>query len=1230
VPVIFLNLFSNNYDPVQVGTLLDSGSHRSFISAALCSKIKHKVISSKHYSITGFNGNKLSGPMDEIECTFFDQVNQKPVVLRFLKLDDLCQHIPNKFKDENFKIDRREIQICLPQKIEAIIGCDNFYKIVCSETLPIDKNLCALKTRCGWTILGVQEDCHTTPLHAFIAVENLPTFPEIALNEFWKSELLDREEELDIESSLDFKRAIQHASGRYEVSFLWKPAKIICNTYENTARQRLRFVLNKLIANNLLQEYDKIIKDYLANDIAEVVSDDEPIGPVRILPHHPVIRSDSTSTKVRSVLDASAKIGKNDLSLNDCLHEGKNFLSNLLGVLLRFRTGKFAMTSDITKAFLQLELNPRDRDAVRFFWFKEHLSNDLPKSPPILYRMKRLPFGIKSSPYLLCSTIREHLKKYAEEYPETVQCLNQNLYMDDFVFTTNKKEDALKLKEESCHILAEMKMELTKWTSNFQQSSAEFKKVLGVSWNNVSDEIKVSFHCKTPITTKRELASFVCSVWDPFGLLSPVLLNFKLYLQQIWRLKLDWDEKLPDKLINLINQHTSNNPDSIFLNRCIISCYPVELHCYVDASSVAYGACLYVKQFNKIGKRLSSNLLIAKSRLAPINGSTIPRLELQAALIGAKLVALAQTELGKNFPVKIFSDSQVVLHWICSTNKIWKTYVQRRVEQIRELTDPHAWEYIPSASNPADVVSRGTTFSELLKFSLWWGSIPENSDCIKTPFNKSELTEISCTAVSMGQREPFILLERFSSWCKAIRVAAYALRFINKCRKVSHFEEEFSVAELNIAENKIIENVQSIYFPLEIQSLKGNQEIQKSSQIYQLNPFFDKKDGLIKVNSRLENSYLPLSEIYPIILPEDPQLDRIVILSYHKSLLHSGISTTLSELRKKYWLCKGRKRVKKVNKSCNLCKRKTSITCQERWASLPKERVNTLDVRPFNFVGIDFFGPIHSKDGKIYVLLITCLQIRAIHLEITTSLETSQCLNALSRFICRRGIPKVIFSDNATTFKAAQPVVHSVYGTSWKFIVERSPSKGGAWERLVQSVKVPLRIVLRSQILPILQLQTWLCKVESVVNLRPLTYISDSCDDLRPITPFDFLNPPSSSTENQPTFCSHHNLVQSFFAKDKILESFFTRWKEEYLKERITTGKRVEGRTLKVGDIVLIDDGKKKEFWPLARIISVNKGRDDRIRSCSLNCKGKVIRRGIDRVYFLDLAGECVEKQKFD
>ena len=97
-----------------------------------------------------------------------------------------------------------------------------------------------------------------------------------------------------------------------------------------------------------------------------------------------------------------------------------------------------------------------------FFWFEEHLSIVLPQSPPIQYRTKRLRFGIKSSPYLLCSSIRKHLQKYVEEYSETVQRLNQNLYMDDFIFTTNHESEALKLKEDSCYIFYEMKMELTK------------------------------------------------------------------------------------------------------------------------------------------------------------------------------------------------------------------------------------------------------------------------------------------------------------------------------------------------------------------------------------------------------------------------------------------------------------------------------------------------------------------------------------------------------------------------------------------------------------------------------------------------------------------------------------------------------------------------------------------------------------------------------------------------
>jgi len=581
--------------------------------------------------------------------------------------------------------------------------------------------------------------------------------------------------------------------------------------------------------------------------------------------------------------------------------------------------------------------------------------------------------------------------------------------------------------------------------------------------------------------------------------------------------------------------------------------------------------------------------------------------------------------------VTLYSDSQVVLHWIKNENKTWKKYVQNRIEQIRQLTDINDWQYIPSSENPADILSRGCSLKELKDKSLWWTGPLEESDSEepalvedakdKELINKSE--EISCCLSLSSRVKPVLELNRFSSWLRAVRVLVQVIRFVKLCRKETLCTASISVEEFKNAEIKLIYNYQRVYFQAEMQNVKANQSIQPKSSIYQLNPVAF-EDGLLRVNTRLKNSLLSVDEIYPLIIPGDRDLERLLIMHFHIKLLHAGIATTLNEIRKRYWVCQGRRRVKSFIKSCNLCKRRSAIPHQERWGDLPKERVDTENISAFNFVGVDFFGPISAQHGKVYVLLITCLQVRAVHLETVLSLETSEFIAAFSRFIARRGRPATIYSDNAKTFKGAEATMSSVYGIKWKYIIERAPNKGGCWERLVQSVKKPLRIILRCQCFSLLQLQTWLCKVEYVVNLRPLTYQTENVEDIRPISPHDFLIPIRNNGTLESQKVCRSTILESLLWRDKYFQEFFARWKTEYLKDRISTGRRTSDRNIEVGEVVLVDNDKKREFWPLARITELIIGRDGKVRSLVLKCKGKTIRRGLNRVFFLDfVAGVC-------
>jgi len=523
LPVVPMQFVSCNSGMESCGALLDTGSHKSFISSELCSRVKHKVIQRQYLSISGFNNSKSEGYFDIVECYCRGSTANEEFKMNFVKFPELYQCPVQTTSNISFTLPSNDVASTCSEPIRVIIGCDNYYRVVTGELVYLKEDLCALKTKSGWILQGaMHSDCQSQCNLINIQSGDLPA---MCLERFWTMELVDDNGPSAPDAINWFENNVSMVDGRYQVRFPWRNDRLMWSTYEDVALQRLKSVVKKLVSLKKLSDYDAIIKDYLSRGIAEKVESDSEETRTRVLPHHPVIKENSQTTKMRIVLDASAKSGKDDNSLNDCMIEGTNFLSNLLGILLRFRKGRYALTADIEKAFLQLSLHPEDRDAVRFWWYSENLDNTLPTSQPQLYRMSRLPFGVKASPFLLCAAIRHHLDSVSQRYPEVVDQLKQSLYMDDLIISTDNFSEAERIARESCSIFSLMQMNLRKWCTNFkingQETERRAGKVFGIVWDIETDELV--FNVKVPeiIETKRQLASVLCAIWDPFGYISP-------------------------------------------------------------------------------------------------------------------------------------------------------------------------------------------------------------------------------------------------------------------------------------------------------------------------------------------------------------------------------------------------------------------------------------------------------------------------------------------------------------------------------------------------------------------------------------------------------------------------------------------------------------------------------------------------------------------------------------
>ena len=182
---------------------------------------------------------------------------------------------------------------------------------------------------------------------------------------------------------------------------------------------------------------------------------------VHYLPHHAVVRQDKQTTKVRVVYDASART--TGPSLNDCLHVGPKLNTKIFDILLRFRVHRIAIIADIEKAFLMISVAPKDRDVLRFVWYKNVFADQLDL---IELRFARVVFGVSSSPFLLNATIRHHLEKHEAAQPDLIKKLLRSLYVDDLASGAEDEEQAFQIFTMSKEILKEAGFNLRKFYSN--------------------------------------------------------------------------------------------------------------------------------------------------------------------------------------------------------------------------------------------------------------------------------------------------------------------------------------------------------------------------------------------------------------------------------------------------------------------------------------------------------------------------------------------------------------------------------------------------------------------------------------------------------------------------------------------------------------------------------------------------------------------------------------------
>ncbi|GFV78761.1 integrase catalytic domain-containing protein [Trichonephila clavipes] len=337
-------------------------------------------------------------------------------------------------------------------------------------------------------------------------------------------------------------------------------------------------------------------------------------------------------------------------------------------------------------------INPDQRKLQRILW-RENMDE-----PIKTFELSTVTYGTTSAPFLATRTLKQLALDEAGNFPLGSSVVMSDMYIDDVLTGAETLLEAKELKNQLINIFAKGDMVLHKWcgnntelievSENYDFSDSSEIKVLGVYWNPKHDcfsfRVKIDLH---ELNTKRDVLSTIARIYDPLGLLGPVVAKAKIFLQKLWMLKIDWTDLLPDTINREWRQFVESLRvvNDININRCIVVEQPevIELHGFSDASQSAYGAVVYCKSITSDGKMLV-HLIASKSRVAPTKQTTIPRLELCAAVLLAKLVHHVKQALKLNVTnTFLWSDSMIVLSWIRKESYQLKTFVANRIATIQ-------------------------------------------------------------------------------------------------------------------------------------------------------------------------------------------------------------------------------------------------------------------------------------------------------------------------------------------------------------------------------------------------------------------------------------------------------------------------------------------------------------------------------------------------------------------
>lgn len=926
----------------------------------------------------------------------------------------------------------------------------------------------AVRTRLGWTLQGPAQELTSrlSPQQCLFTSLRSSNDLYADVEKLWKMDILPYRNEKVLTRSRQDQESIQILQDktlrvdvkgiqRYATPLLRAKGMPCLHAPKEAVLPQLRGIENRLNKNpdQAVAYQEEIVRLQQAGYITKLSP--EQVDHSReswYIPHHLV----EHNGKKRVVFNCSFTYQGHNL--NEYLLPGPPLSPSLLAVLLRFREHSIAISSDIRGMFHQVHLLPEDKPLLRFIW--RDLQRD---QAPDVYEWQVLPFGTTCSPCCATFALQKHVLDHSES-EDTRFSVERSFYVDNCLQSFTSSEIAKDLVDRLRSLLSSGGFDLRQWASNDpsvishlpadarSQSSVQWlseghqdaqESTLGLHWHCSSDTLSYKQRqTDHPLPTMRSIYHILASQYDPIGYIVPFTTRAKVIVQRLWDKKREWDDpRLPEELLNLWKAWESELDDlqHIAWPRCYCSKeldYPTsirQIHIFCDASERAYGSVAYLRTENSEGK-VEVAFVAARSRVAPKKQQTIPRLELCAALTGAQLAKVLKTELTLPIhSVTLWSDSTTVLTWLLSQSCRFKVFVGTRVAEIQELTESDNWRYVPSKENPADDITKGKSLCDIGQESRWnkgpkflrqttdhWPETPP----LTTLDQDGELRKLTFCGLSISS-PPTPDPQKYQTLPELLK--AY-IHHVNGTATHIPTADDYKRAEL-----AVLRQSQTESFPEELSYLRAGKPLPKNSRLLCLAPEFDEDIELIRVGGRLrQTSQLEEDTIHPIVLDSRHPITKLIIRDYDNQLHHPGPDRVFAELRRKYWMIRGRAAVRNHQRQCPECQRWRGQPHPPRMADLPPARLR-IHKPVFYSTGVDCFGPYTIKVGrrneKRWGIIFKCMTSHAVHIDILTSMDTDSFLMALRRFISRRGKPFELLADQGTNFKGGERELKESFST---------------------------------------------------------------------------------------------------------------------------------------------------------------------------------------------------------